>query len=111
MFDGLSDAASSVLSTCGEPAPKGVMGTPAGTGTTRQTGRREQSGVTADPRSKPLTCTRVRSQQTLKPMPSKTFITNDNSSSTVVGGHRLRSRRHLSSTTPYYLFIFLLFFF
>ncbi|KAI9552667.1 hypothetical protein GHT06_020540 [Daphnia sinensis] len=94
------DAKKSVVSTCGEPAPKGVMGTPAGTGITRQTRRREQSKVTAGLRPELSTCTRVQSQKAhipvSKAMGSKVLGATE-PSSTVIGGHRLRDQSHLRS--------------
>jgi hypothetical protein len=97
----IGGAEQSVLCTCGEPAPKGVVGTPAGTGTTRQTEPREQSGVTAGSQPKLSTRTRVRFQEAHQPVTevvgSKAMITTDEPSSTLVGGHRLRSRSHLRS--------------
>lgn len=95
------DAKRSVLSTCGEPAPKGVMGIPAGTGITRQTRRRYQSGVTAGSRPELSLRTRVRSQEAHKPvskdMGSKAFGATEEPSSTMIGGHRLHDRSHLHS--------------
>ena len=82
------------LSTCGEPAPRIVKGTPAGTGTTRPAGRREQGGSTAGFQPGLSARTRVRSQVSCKNSSEPLNEVGDECTTTV-GGHRLRSRSRL----------------
>lgn len=79
---------------CGEPAPRIVKGTPAGTGTTRRVGRREQGGSTAGSQPGLSARTRVRSQVPCKNS-SEPLNEIGDECSTTVGGHRLRSRSRL----------------
>ena len=76
-------------------------GYPCSTGTTRQKKPRKQSRVTAGSQPKLSTRTRVRFQEAHNPstevVGSKVMDATDEPSSTVVVGHRLRSRSHLRS--------------